>query len=386
MVRPTIRRRTATVGPSRRQWRGRRVAAPPQSELRALRLRLGAIDARLTALGQPLHETLSVIRRIKAPLELPPLIIRRLDDAATALKVARLVTTGLSWVPGPIGVGARAADRAIAPLVSSPPPPRGVIGNARTSMAEIDRMVAPVRSAIAKVEKPLAQSSQRLDAVHGKIVAMIALADRLLAHYGDEPPPGVEACAARINAPLGDFLDAVEEIEARLAPALATLQGALDSALAALAPLSDIAKRLDAVLRALGSKAMQKVLAPMRKLVTALEPYRKWGERIVRAVLDKLLRSIGISLKAIERAFGRLISAIDPLKALTALVARLKAGLQNRLSALLKALGIDALLDRLSGLAAKAEAEIDAFLRSSCGAEMAPATLATAKPGGRRRR
>jgi hypothetical protein len=350
--------------------------AQAASELRTLRDQLGDIDGRLARLSAPLHETGALIGQVKAPLALPPLIIRRLDDATVALKAVRIVTTGLSWVPGPIGAGATAASRAIAPFVASPPPPRGILGNARTTMVGLDRTIAPIRTAIEKVEKPLATLTGRIDAVHAKVLSLLAMVDRLLAHYGDHPPPGIEACAARLNAPLATFLASLTKVEATLAEKLATLSAVLRDASAALAPLAEIADRLATVLRTLGSSAFQAVLKPLRSLVAALEPWRKRGEAILRMVLGRILKSLGLSLKAIDRAFSRIVSALDPMKPISALISRLDAALSEKLAALRKALGIDALLAAVQALMEQVERDIDAFLKSACGNTLAPVTLA----------
>lgn len=352
-----------------------------------MRDHLGVIAARLVALVTPLHRARDLIGAVKQPLSLPPTIIRRLDDATTILKTLRLVATGLSWVPGPIGAGASAAARAIGPFVAAPPPPRGILGNARAVVAEIETMVKPARIALEKLEKLLGKVTGALDTAHARILALIALADALLAKYGASPPPGIEACCARLNITLAAFLDQLAGIEQALAAALERLRGVLATLQGALAPLTRVAEQLDALLRAFAAKPFQAVLQVMRKLVETLEPWRRRAEWLLRKVLGGILKALGINLAAIERFFDGIINALNPLKPIEKALADLKAKLKAQLEALLRALGVTDLLDTLEALTGRLLGELDAFLKSACARDLAlaaaaatAATRATASP------
>ena len=383
--RKSAAKRQAKPGSRGQSGRGRpaaratRAASAPPTELQRLRDTLGTLDTKATALGTPLHRIQDAIHMVRAPLDLPAKLMRGLDDAHTAMAAIRIVTTGLSWVPGPIGTGAKAADRALKPFVQAPPSPHGILRNARDMAAEIDRALKPVREAIDRLQGPVDRATAAVDSLEARLAFLATAVDRLLQHYGASPPPGVEACAAKLNAPLQVALDAILKLEPEAGRALDTLAKALLALLAGLQPLIDVAAKLDKALSALAAKPIRDVMAVMRKLVSALEPYRRWAEFFLKEVINTVLKKLGLSLAAIERFFDQLVDSINPLKPIATLLANARARIAALAEKLIAAAEIEEALERLQALQRQLEQEIDAFLKSACGGLMLPKTL----PAGR---
>lgn len=373
-ARPKARARPSAV-PYRQAASAARATQAPRSELQRLRDTLGALDSKVSAFGAPINQVRGAIRDARAPLDLPPKIIRALDDSHTALSTLRLATSGLGWVPGPIGTGAKAADRAIKPFLQPPPAPHGLLRNSRGITADIDRALKPVREALDRIEGPIDRAAAAIDAIDARLAFLVTAVDRLLGHYGAAPPPGIEACAAQLNAPLQIALEVLLRLEAEAGKALAALAQALQALLAGLKPLIDVAAALDKALAALAAKPIRDVLAALRKLVSALEPYRRWSALFLERVLASLLKKIGISLAEIDRFFDRLIDAVNPLKPIAAMLASARARLAALAEEFLAAIGAAELLAQLESLQQQVEREIDAFLQSACGGQMLPKAL-----------
>jgi hypothetical protein len=376
-TRRTVGKTGPRVSPTQRSRsvRSVRAATAPANELDRLRETLGALDGAIRRLGAPIQTVKTTIEALSAPLKLPPRIIQALTDTHTALSAMRIATTGLSWVPGPIGTGARAADKAIKPFVAAPPAPHGILRNARDITAEIDRGLKPVREAIERIEGPVNKAAGAFDAIEARLAHLIIATDRLVAHYGLSPPPGIEACAAQLNTPLHAALVAITRLEAEAGKALGTLAQTLEGLLAGLRPLTDAAASLEQALAALAAKPIRDMLSVLRKLVSALEPYRRWAEVLLKRILTELLKRFGISLAAIDRFFDRLINAVNPLKPLATILASAKARLAALGEKLLAAIGVADLLAQLEDLQRRAEQEIDAFLQSACGGKFMAQTL-----------
>jgi hypothetical protein len=358
-----------------RAGRGRAGAAATPSELQSLKDNLTAIEGKVAALGKPVHGLSDLITKVKAPLALPQTIMRRLDDTTTAMKGLRLLATALSWVPGPIGTGAKAADKALKPFVAKPPAPKGYLGNARDIVADIDKTLKPARDAIEKIEKPVGKGVTATDAIDGKIVSLIAMADRLIAHYGAAPPAGIEACAKKLNGPLTVFLAQIEKAEAELGKGLATLNALLGALLAALTPLLDVAARLQKALGVFDSKAFRAVWSQVAKLVNALEPYRRKAAIILKAVIGKILKKIGIDARKVEKFFNGIVASINPLKPIQAVLAKLKAQLAAQVAKLIAAAGIAEKLAQLEALQKRLEKLLGTFLDGECRKVLMPEKL-----------
>lgn len=353
-------RTAAARKPARRPGasRGRRLRAAP-SQLAALKQSLGGLLADLRLVKDPVDDLCRLIKAVKKPLTFPRTVETHLKDLRTLLQIVNTVAAAASWLPAPAGPAARAVTNGLK-LFLGPPKP-GALKEMIDAAHAVDQALAPARKTIEKIEKPANQLASGLgNAEHG-LVVLAEIIDRLIARHGANPPADIEACAARLNGALAPIARTLADLKRKAAAEIKALADALRALLPALEAFSSVVQALQSALARLAP--LRDALLRLKAALRVVERLRRFGERVVKAVLRKL----GLDVGKIERWMNGILQQINPFKSLKAMLARLVANLQRAIARLP---GVDALLrliDSVRALADRLEAALEDFLASQCG-------------------
>lgn len=375
-----------------RRRRGRRgsVGASGASSLSSLAANLQEMKQRVAAVGDPLHAVRNLLATVRKPLAFPGELAKHLKSLREIVVGVKTIATGLSWLPGPIGTGATALERAAKPLVEGPPPP-GSIAKLQKSVERVDTSLKPARDALDKMKTPLDKACGAVDAISGKLVFLENIVDGLVQRYGDHPPAEIESCATRLNTPVAAMLAAMRKVEDALRNPLDVAKSALSQVEQILKPVGQAISALSSALKALDSAAMRKIRSLLNRLVKAVEPYIRKIKIIVQKALNDALKKLGIDARKVEAYLDKLAQRLDPTKPIRQTIDRIQGRVGTLASELARSLGIGALLAQIESLREQLEREVEAFLASACGRVLAPAAstrpaLTTRRPRRKRSR
>ena len=364
-ARKLARRRAGLPG----RARGVRAAAPTQ--LSALKLTLAQLLADLRLVKDPVDELCRLIGAVKKPLTFPGTLETLLKELRTLLQVINSAASAAAWLPAPAGPAARALTNGIKPLLGPPAP--GAVKEMIDTAHAVDQALAPARKAIEKVEKPANKLATGLGKGEHQLTVLAEMTDRLIARHGANPPADIEACAARLNGVLAPIASTLATLKREIAAEVKALADALRALLPALQAFSSVIQTVQTALAKL--KPLRDVLQKLRGALKVVDRIRRWGERVVKAVLKKL----GLDVSKIQRWMNGLLQQLNPFKSLKKTLAGLLANLRR---ALAKLPGVDALLRLIASvqaLADRLEAALEDFLASECGKIFGGGTAASTR-------
>ncbi len=349
-----------------RQRRREQSASP----LLALRDDLAAIDAHLNSLRRPVHAVQNLIGQVKAPLAFPGTLHQDLDDLHDLLSSLRTMMVPMSILPGPIGPAARGLKQALEALAG--PPKSGSIGRTRALVGEIDRKLQPLIKLVERIEEPVENTAATLDAIAGSIAYLSDMVERVIAHYGDQVPEEVQACAAKLNQPIAELRDALDRAAAAMVKLFNAIEAMLRSALAVLKPIGAVLRTVHSVLSVFRGKAMKAIINGLSRFANGIKPYVNKAERVVRKAIDSVLKKAGVSLSTFESYFRKVISALNPMKPVERAIANARAAVVRFVSKLVDVGSLNAMLTQLVEIRNRLAQALDAFLRSQCKAVLDP--------------
>jgi hypothetical protein len=345
-------------------------ARESQSQLVALRDNIKAIDAHITSIQRPVHAVQDLIGQVKAPLAFPGALQQDLTDLNRLLASLRTVVTPLSILPAPIGPASRALKQALEVLAG--PPQSGSIGRMRDLAGQIDKALKPLRDLVTKIETPIKNTAETIDAMEGTVAYLRDMVAGVIARYGVQPPDDVEACAAKLNEPIARLRVVLDQAAATMAKYFAAIEDALRSALAVLRPVGAVVAAVRKVLDVFRGKAMQAIIKVMTRFSNAIKPYVNKAEFIVKMAINRILKKLGIDATKLAAQIRKVIDALNPMKPIERAVSNALAAIRAFVAKLVDASGITKLLEQLADLRRALAQTLEAFLRSQCKAVLDP--------------
>ncbi len=357
---------------ARRRTRQRVTARSPESRSASIALRdnLAAVDAHVTTIQKPVRAVQELIGQVKAPLAFPRSLHQDLTDLHQLLASLRVTVTPLSLLPGPIGPASRSLKGALEALAG--PPQSGSIGRARNLVGRVDTEIEPLRRLVERIETPVANAVAAIDAIESSLAYLRDMVAGVIAHYGSLPPKDVDACAARLNAPLAAVRAALDEAANRVAGFFTAIEKVLRSALAVLQPIGDVVRAVQNVLGVFRGKAMKAILGTLARFANGIKPYVNKVEFVVKMAINRLLRKMGLSVDTFTAYIRKVIDALNPMKPIERAVNAALASVRKFIAQLVDPSMIDALLQTLLDLKRQLYQAMEAFLRSQCKAVLDP--------------
>ena len=302
--------------------RSLRFSAPTQ--LAALNATLDQLIVDLRLVQAPVDDLCGLIRAVKKPLTLPKTVAGKLKDLRTLLQVVNTVAAAASWLPAPAGAAAKAVTTGTKIFLG--PPARGGLAEMIDLANELDRALAPARTAIEKAEKPANKVAATLGKIEQTLVVLADVTTRLIARHGANPPAEIEACAARLEAALAPIAQAIEGLKREASARVKLLADALHALVGVLEPFSGVVEALQSALEKL--VPLRDALLKLKQALSVVERVRRWGERAVK----RALKLLGLDVDKIERWMNGILQQINPFKPLKQAFAKLVASVQRALA------------------------------------------------------
>lgn len=380
-ARPVARRRAARRKSVVQGRAGRLAALSGKNQLLLLEANIAELKGDIQAVKKPADKAHDAIEKVKQPLQLPGKIKGKVQRVKTVAKGLDSLARLVSLVPGPIGTGAKALHEALAPMIGR----NGIFDQVTGALGKLDKAVKPVITKLNQVERPIEAARSDLAGLLVHVGRLEAIALAVRSHYGETPPPEVQACLGKLNEGLGLVVKPMAAARRRAAKPLADLTAALDKLRAALKPLNDIARDVDRALSQLDSKAVQQMSKFLDKIAKAVKPILDLADWIIRNTIERLLKALGINLDKIRKFFSSLVKALNPFKGLQKKVDRITANLRKRVAALPAVQTIVRALDQISALERQLDKEVEKVLRGACRTVLMPDARTAGRGGGRRR-
>jgi archaellum component FlaC len=281
-----------------------------QAALPRLKGDLVQVSTIITIIENGVSSFRTLLQDIDKVLSYPQDIEKDLGRVQSILEALYDVTEVCSVLPE-IGSAAGAVAKVLKPLVISPKPPGGVVGEIRSTLKEIDAPLKKFRDELGKIKKPVDDAWSALDKIRLKIAAFEAGVDRLIQEHGNNPPRGVVDCANALSQIIENGLDELNKAENLVTGKLSGILGAMEEVEDAFNNLDGIKHQIERVLGHVTGKAFNSMKSALDKLKADVDKLKDLTEWLFKQVMKSMGIDIGGLQRGLARAEGKIEGFVD---------------------------------------------------------------------------
>ena len=290
------------------------------SELTHLKRNLERLSAEVAKVQKPVDRTHLAVRAAKAVLGLPRQLSRSLKWIAS--KSATLRDSAVFLMPFPI-IGTLSSR--LAKVLRSV---KSKAERAKRAADKLDRRLEPARGAVARIAPPVSKAKASLDRAQALLQGWLAAVQAVESNVQalEKSAREVARVCADINAALAPELDTISTKRAPLSGALDTLSAGFEGIARAGKPLGDAVDAADDIVDKL--RPLEKPLDALRKALRpvqwALDAASWLTSRVIDPIVNEILKTVGL-----ERLVGDLERRLNPLARLVAPLERAAESVQG---------------------------------------------------------
>lgn len=281
-----------------------------QAALPRLKGDLVQVSTIITTIEKRVSSFRSLLHDIDNVLSYPQDMEKDLGKVQSILEALYDVTEICSVLPE-IGSAADAVARVLKPLVISPKPPGGVVGEIRSTLKEIDAPLKAFRDELDKIKKPVDDAWSAMDKIRLKIAALEAGVDQLIKEHGNTPPQGVVDCANTLSQIIEDGLGELNKAENFVTGKLSGILGAMEEVEDAFNNLDGVKRQIERILAHVTGKAFNSMKGALDKLKADVDELKHMTEWLFKLVMNKMGIDIGGLQRGLARAEGKIEGFVD---------------------------------------------------------------------------
>lgn len=325
----------------------------------------------LQAIKRPADKAHDAIEKTRKPLKVPGQIKAKVKKVKTLAKGLDSLARLAGLIPGPIGVGAKGLHRALVPLLGDGKVP-GALDTVIKALTKVENAVKPVIKKLDQAEQPIDRARDDLSGLLIRVGQLESIADTVRGHYGDVPPEDVQACLGKLNDGVSVVVKPMRNVRKKAEGTLGELSAALQHLQTALKPLNDIAKSVDDALKHLESKTVREMSKVLTKIGKAVKPILDLLDWVIKNTIGRLLKALGVNLSSIDKFFKKLVSTLNPFKAMQKKIDKIIKDLTARVAALPAITALVRSLNTLTDLQKQLDREVEKVLRGACRTVLLP--------------
>lgn len=281
-----------------------------QAALPRLKGDLSQVSTIITNIESGVSRFRTLLADIDKVLSYPKDMEKDLGKVQSILEALYDVTEVCSVLPE-IGTASGAVAKVLKPLVISPKPPGGVVGDIRGTLKEIDAPLGKFRDELGKIKKPVDNAWSALDKIRLKIAAFSHGVDQLIEEHGDNPPKGVADCANTLSQIIEEALADLNKAENLVTGKLSGILDAMEDVEDAFNNLDKIKTDIERVLAHVTGKAFHKMKTALDKLKADVNKLKHLIKSLFNYIMKKMHIDIGSLQRGLTRAEAKIEGFVD---------------------------------------------------------------------------
>lgn len=277
-----------------------------QAALPRLKGDLAQVGTIITNIENGVSSFRTILSDIDKVLNYPQDINKDLGKVQSILEVLYDTCEICSVLPE-IGSEAGAVAKVLKPLVITPKPPGGIVGDIRTTIREIDAPLKTLRDKLKEIKKPVDDAWSALDNIRLKIAAFETGVDLLIKEHGSNPPHGVVDCANTLSRIIENGLSDLNKAENLVTGKLSGILRAMEEVEDALNNLDGIKHQIERVLTLITGGAFNSMKHALDKLKADVDKLK----HLANWLFGKIMKAMKIDVNGLKRGLARTEGKIE---------------------------------------------------------------------------